>query len=78
MIRRCIAFKIITFDESIKKQSMSEKKSLIIIGVILVGLIVFVYQFSTPKKHMHLAPVTGDIEKSLPAKDTSSRADSSK
>ena len=56
---------------------MSEKKSFIIIGVILAILIVFVYQFSTPKRHMHLAPVTGDIEKSLPAKDTTSNADTS-
>jgi len=56
---------------------MSEKKSLIIIGVILAILIVFVYQFSTPKRHMHLAPVTWDIEKSLPAKDTKSNADTS-
>ena len=54
---------------------MSDKKSLIIIGVILVVLVVCVYQFSTPKKHMHLAPVTGDIEKSLPAKDTSPNID---
>jgi hypothetical protein len=56
---------------------MSEKKSLIIVGVILAVLIALVYQFSTPKRHMHLAPVTGDnIERSLPAKDTASKADS--
>jgi hypothetical protein len=56
---------------------MSEKKSIVIIGAILVILIVCVYQFSTPKRHMHLAPVTGDnIERSLPAKDTASKADS--
>jgi len=53
---------------------MSEKKSLIIIGILLVAVTVFVYQFSTPKAHMHLAPVTGDIEKSLPPKDTSSKS----
>jgi hypothetical protein len=52
---------------------MSGKKSFVIIGIMLVAVIVFVYQFSTPKAHMHLAPVTGDIEKSLPEKDTSSK-----
>jgi|GEM_PF-6768788 len=56
---------------------MSEKKSFIIIGVVLAVLIVFVYQFSTPKDHMHLAPVTGDnIEKSLPPDTTAKTADS--
>jgi hypothetical protein len=50
---------------------MSDKKSLIIVGVILVALIVCVYKFSTPHGHMHLAPSVGDdISKSLPAKDT--------
>jgi len=58
---------------------MSEKKSLIIIGVILAALIVFVYHYSVPKPNMHLAPVVGDnIEKSLPAKDTAAKTDSSK
>ena len=52
---------------------MSGKTSLVIIGILLIAVTVFVYQFSTPKAHMHLAPVTGDIEKSLPAKDTSSK-----
>lgn len=64
---------MITFDTVIK--CMSEKKSFIIIGIVLAVLIVFVYQFSAPNRHMHLAPVTGDIENSLP-KDTSAKADS--
>ena len=54
---------------------MSGKKSFIVIGIVLAALIVFVYQFSTPKRNMHLAPVTGDIEKSLPPID-SAKADS--
>ena len=58
---------------------MSEKKSFIVIAVILVALIVGVYHYSVPKSHMHLAPVVGDnIEKSLPAKDTAAKTDSSK
>jgi len=58
---------------------MSEKKSFIIIGVILVILVVFVYHYSVPKQNMRLAPVVGDnIEKSLPAKDTAIKMDSAK
>jgi hypothetical protein len=52
---------------------MSGKTSLAIIGILLVAVTVFVYQYSTPKAHMHLAPVTGDIERSLPPKDTSAK-----
>lgn len=58
---------------------MSGKKSFIIIGIILAVLVVLVYQFSVPKKNMRLAPVVGDnIEKSLPAKDTTAKTDSTK
>lgn len=50
---------------------MSGRTSLILIVVIFIAVTAFVYVFSTPKQHMHLAPVVGDnIEKSLPAKDT--------
>ena len=58
---------------------MSEKKSFIIIGIILAILVVLVYHYSVPKQNMRLAPVVGDnIEKSLPAKDTAIKTDSAK
>ena len=36
---------------------MSDKRSLIIIGVVLAILVVFVYHFSTPEGSVHMAPM---------------------